>query len=97
MQTTAIDRNGPPAHAPAPSVPDAPAAEGRELVRAVKALNGAEMFGDHNLLTFRRDPETHRMVVRLVDRETGEVVAQIPEEYVLRLAEDLKPKSAPPR
>jgi uncharacterized FlaG/YvyC family protein len=30
------------------------------------------------------------MVVRIVNRNTKEVVSQIPPEYVLRLAEDLK-------
>ena len=70
------------------------AAENREIVRAVKALNGTEMFGQENQLTFRRDPETQRMVIRVVNRQTEEVVTQIPAEYVLRLAADLKPKSA---
>jgi uncharacterized FlaG/YvyC family protein len=52
------------------------------------------MFGEENQLTFRRDPETQRMVVRVVNRETEEVVQQIPAEYVLRLAEDLKRQNA---
>jgi uncharacterized FlaG/YvyC family protein len=30
--------------------------------------------------------------VRIVNRETGELVDQIPEEYVLQLAEELKGK-----
>jgi uncharacterized FlaG/YvyC family protein len=29
-------------------------------------------------------------VVRVINRKTREVVSQVPEEYVLRLAEDLK-------
>ena len=62
------------------------AAENREVVRAVKALNGTEMFGEENQLMFRRDPETQRMVVRVVNRKTEEVISQIPAEYVLRLA-----------
>jgi uncharacterized FlaG/YvyC family protein len=76
--------------APAATVPVDQAAENREVVKAVKALNGTEMFGDDNQLTFRRDPETQRMVIRVVNRKTEEVVTQIPPEYVLRLAEDLK-------
>jgi uncharacterized FlaG/YvyC family protein len=70
------------------------AAENREIVRAVKALNGSEMFGGENQLTFRRDPETRRMVIRVVNRQTEEVISQIPAEYVLRLAADLEAKSA---
>ncbi len=79
----------PPATAPAEAIPTDQAAENREVVRAVKALNGTEMFGDENELTFQRDPTTHRMVVRVINRNTREVVSQIPAEYVLRLAEDL--------
>lgn len=78
-----------PASAPAEVIPTDQAAENREVVRAVKALNAAEMFGDENELTFQRDTATRRMVVRVINRHTGEVVSQIPPEYVLRLAEDL--------
>ncbi|MBS1859171.1 MAG: flagellar protein FlaG [Acidobacteria bacterium] len=41
-------------------------------------------------MRFQRDPQTQRMVVRLVNRRTSEVVQQIPPEYVLRLSQDLK-------
>jgi uncharacterized FlaG/YvyC family protein len=33
------------------------------------------------------------MVVKVVNRTTKDVISQIPPEYVLRLAEDLKQKS----
>ena len=97
MDITAVDRSGQPAAAPAVAAPIAQEAQNRDIVRAVKALNATEMFGDENQLTFRRDPETQRMVIRLVNRKTDEVIAQIPPEYVLRLAEDLKPKTGPAR
>jgi flagellar protein FlaG len=61
----------------------------RDVVQAVKALNGSEMFGE-NELTFQKDPQTHRMVIKIINRNTQEVVEQIPPEYVLALAEDLK-------
>jgi uncharacterized FlaG/YvyC family protein len=95
MEITAVDHSGLGMTAPAEMAPDRHAAENREVVQAVKALNGTEMFGQDSQLIFRRDPETHRMVIRLVNRKTEEVLAQIPEEYVLRLAEDLKPKNQP--
>ena len=66
------------------------AAEAREVVQAIKALNGTEMFGPENELRFQKDPHTQRMIVRLVNRKTREVVTQVPAEYVLRLAEDRK-------
>jgi uncharacterized FlaG/YvyC family protein len=94
MEIAAVDRSALGSSVPAAPAPADLAAENREVVRAVKALNGAEMFGQDNQLTFRRDPETQRMVIRVVNRKTEEVVSQIPPEYVLRLAEDLKLKNA---
>jgi flagellar protein FlaG len=65
------------------------AGENRQVVQAVKALNRTEMFGRENDLVFQRDPQTQRLVIRVVDRRTKEVISQLPPEYVLRLAEDL--------
>ena len=65
--------------------------EQRELIQAVKALNAAEMFGDKNEVTFVLDQKTRRPVVRIVERDTNQLVRQIPQEYALRMAEDLKP------
>jgi uncharacterized FlaG/YvyC family protein len=66
------------------------AAQSRDVVRAVKALNQTEMFGQDNELEFRRDPNSRRMVVRVINRKTKEIISQVPPEYVLRLAEDFK-------
>ena len=65
-------------------------AESRDLMQAVKALNAAQSFGDQNEITFALDRNTRQAVIRIVDRQTQETVSQIPPEYVLRLAEDLK-------
>jgi uncharacterized FlaG/YvyC family protein len=78
------------AYAPAPTVTVDKTAEKREVVQAVKAVNGAEMFGANNELRFQKDPETNRLVVVVINKNTREVLSQVPEEYVLRLAEDLK-------
>ncbi len=90
MEITGIDRPAPGLHSPAPVAPVDAAAESRVVVKAVKALNGTEMFGPENELRFQKDPQTQRMVVRLVNRKTREVVTQVPPEYVLRLAEEEK-------
>ncbi len=74
----------------APVVPSDRTAEHRDVVQAVKALNAAGMFGNEDELVFQRDDKTQRMVVRLVNKDTKEVVSQVPPEYVLRLAEDLR-------
>jgi flagellar protein FlaG len=62
----------------------------RALVHAVKAVNATELFGQDHELAFSFDRNLRRTVVRIVDSKTGEVVQQIPAEYVLRLAEELK-------
>lgn len=90
MDISAINRNIGAQLAPAPAAPAEKAAETRDIVQAVKALNAAGMFGQDNQLMFERDPATQRMVIRMVDRNTGEVISQIPAEYVLRLAESMK-------
>ena len=63
--------------------------EHRELIQAVRALNKAEVFGQSQELQFLMDRETRKPVLKIVDRETGEVVSQIPAERVLRLARKL--------
>jgi flagellar protein FlaG len=74
--------------APARQVSD----EQRTLINAVKAVNAAGLFGQDDQLTFVVDQQSKRIVVRIVNRETGELVDQIPEEYVLHLADQLKGK-----
>ena len=65
-------------------------ADNRQLIQAVKALNATEMFGENSELTFVLDRETRKPLVRIIDRVTQEVIRQIPPEYAIRLAEDLK-------
>ncbi|MEQ1948962.1 MAG: flagellar protein FlaG [Bryobacteraceae bacterium] len=62
----------------------------RELIHAIRAVNAADLFGQDNELTFILDRTSRRTVVRIVNRDTHEVIQQIPAEYVLRLAEELK-------
>ncbi len=94
MDVTALSRNMDVPPTTMPIVPVDQAAGTREVVQAVKALNGAEMFGQDNELMFQRDRLTQRMVIRVINRKTDEVISQIPPEYVLRLAQDLKEKLA---
>ncbi|MBL8293698.1 MAG: flagellar protein FlaG [Bryobacterales bacterium] len=63
--------------------------ERREIVKAVKKLNESEFYGYSSELQIAVDRATRRPVVRLVDKETQEVLRQIPEEYLLRMAEEL--------
>jgi len=85
----ALHAVGQPLTAPSAPLSIEKFSEHRELIQAVKALNAAELFGQNQELTFALDRETRRPVVRIVDRETKEVIRQIPPELVLRLAQDL--------
>ncbi len=62
----------------------------RQLIQAVKAVNGAELFGYNSELTFVFDRQTHRALVRVVNKDTREVIMQIPAENVLRMAQERK-------
>ena len=64
--------------------------ENREIIQAVHAVNASVQLGNNNELTFSLDRQSRRPVIKIVNRETNEVVQQIPNEQVLRLAEDLK-------
>jgi uncharacterized FlaG/YvyC family protein len=66
------------------------AASQRQLIQAVKAVNGAELFGQDSELTFVFDRQAHKMLVRVLNKRTREVVMQIPAEDVLRMAQEGK-------
>ena len=79
---------GSPVSAPVEPVPSRRLTdEQRTVIQAVKAVNGAQLYGQENQLTYAIDPASKRVVVRIVNRDTGKLVEQIPAEYVLRLAE----------
>jgi len=64
--------------------------ENRKIIRAVHAVNASETLPTSHELVFSLDRQSRRPVIKVVDRVTNEVVQQIPNEQVLRLAEDLK-------
>lgn len=58
------------------------------MIQAVKAVNASEMFGQENEITFKIDRAAGIAVVRIVNKKTGELVQQIPNEQVLKMAEE---------
>ena len=74
--------------APSSSPTPQEAAERRQLMQAIKTVNESGQL-DRNQLVFLVDSQTRRPIIRVEDRETHELVLQIPPEYVLRLAEDM--------
>jgi uncharacterized FlaG/YvyC family protein len=89
MDITGVNGLGPiSAIAPAPAALDK-VAENRDIVQAVKAVNAASSFGDNNEVSFMLDRNTKLPVIRIINKDTKELVQQIPAEYLLQLAEEL--------
>jgi uncharacterized FlaG/YvyC family protein len=70
------------------SVPPQEATERRQLVQAAKSVNASGTLGQ-NQLVFAVDPTTHHVIMRVENRDTGEVILQVPPENVMQMAEDL--------
>ena len=88
MEVSSIHPTAPVAAAGV-SVDNDQAAQNREIVQAVKAVNNAELYGPNQEIVYQQDTASKRMVVRVVDSATKQVLVQIPPEYVLALAADL--------
>jgi uncharacterized FlaG/YvyC family protein len=89
MEIGSFDSRIPPVASTGPAVPAPLRAEQDQLIKAVKAVNGAQVFGENTELVFVLDRHTRRPLLRLVDRKTHEVIRQVPPESVLRLAVSL--------
>lgn len=90
MEISAVNRTDAAMPVTAVSVPSEIASQNREVVQAVKAVNKSEMFGQDEELNYQMDSSTKHLVVQIINRSTKEVISQVPPEYVLRMAQDLK-------
>ena len=75
------------------TVPPEEAAQRRQLVQAAKSVNASGTLGQ-NQLVFTVDPTTHHVIMRVENRDTGEVILQVPPEDVMQMAENLNLPSA---
>jgi uncharacterized FlaG/YvyC family protein len=57
---------------------------------AMNAINESELLGFDRELRFSRDPQSKLGVVEVLQRSTGEVIVQIPSEFILNFAENLQ-------
>lgn len=57
---------------------------------AITAINQLQLLGVDRELKFSLDPLSKVSVVQVLSRSTGEVIAQIPSELVLELAQNLR-------
>ncbi len=64
------------------------ASERRDLIKATHIVNENQMLGSNSELVFLMDNAGHRAIMRVIDRETKEVIMQLPPDYVLKLAKD---------
>lgn len=64
--------------------------ENLTLIRAVETVNKSGIMGGSQELMFAFDEQRKKPILRIVDKETGEVIRQVPPEYLLRLAEQAK-------
>jgi uncharacterized FlaG/YvyC family protein len=74
------------------ATPDAqsPNAQNRALVQAVKGINDSQLFGEDGEWTLAIDQQTRLPVIRIISRETNQVVMQLPAEYILELKQILQ-------
>jgi flagellar protein FlaG len=66
-----------------------PATAKQPVQDAVDRMNAISRWF-RSTLTFKMDESSHRIVVTIIDKDTGEVIRQIPPESVLKQAEALK-------
>lgn len=65
------------------------ATKNREIIRAVQAVNDSGGLAGGGELRYALEGETGRLLIRIVDPVTNEVIRQVPSETVLRVAEIL--------
>ena len=73
----------------APAIQPSGPSENLAVRTAVDAISHSGMIPAGRQLSFSVDTGTKRLVVRVIDTETREVVSQIPSEQVLQIAATL--------
>jgi flagellar protein FlaG len=74
--------------APQPAPAAAPEPSPQQVRQAVEGINRAVKPSNSNL-EFTFDASTRKLVVRMVDADSGEVIRQIPSKVVLAIAESI--------
>ena len=88
-QTAAVAEPAPQAeHEARASAVDQVKAMRKQIEEALAELNQQMKVNGRNL-AFSMDEKANRMVIRVTDSVTGEVVRQIPDETVLRIAHSI--------
>lgn len=61
----------------------------REIVTAIRGLNESELMGNQRELRMTRNRKG-RALIELVDRETGEILGELPPDEVVTMADELQ-------
>lgn len=89
MDVTSLNTAQPPVATPVTAAISAEEqAQNRQLIRAVRAVNGAELYGQDSVVTFVLDQAGHALL-QVVNRKTKEVIRQIPPQDVLSAAKSV--------
>jgi len=62
----------------------------RQVVAAIQWLKQTDWLADDRELMYKRDPKTGRLVIQILDRQSRDVIDQIPPESILRLVTELQ-------
>jgi uncharacterized FlaG/YvyC family protein len=77
-----------------PAVPDTrssnPLTENQALVKAVQEMNDSQVSGEDGEWTLAIDQQTRLPVIRIISRQTDQIVMQLPAEYILHLQQILQ-------
>lgn len=60
-----------------------------ELDRVLEEMREFHGWGNFNI-GFDRDSATHSLVVKIIDRDTGEILRQIPPDQILRIRQHMR-------
>ncbi len=89
IQASQVSRQIAPHEGPQGRGPEE-AAKNRELIKAIKTINDGGAIGSSSELRFAFDKATGQAVIKIVDRVTNEVIAQVPREGALHTAKILR-------
>jgi uncharacterized FlaG/YvyC family protein len=62
----------------------------RAVRNAIAVINESELLGFDRELRFSTDPQSRLGIVQVLSRSTGQVIVQLPSEFVLNLAQNLQ-------
>jgi uncharacterized FlaG/YvyC family protein len=61
-----------------------------EVLRAVRTLNGSQLFGRRHELRFSWDTNSRHPIIWIVQRDTGEVIQEIPDSEILNMFAEME-------